>query len=102
MPEEDGYELIRRARRMNGAMRLLPAVALTVPSVVGVPSNVSVYPELYFRVWANGVAFNPDASPSAYLPDPGTGSVRCLLSGLRAAAVIGGEQDPIAFLSRLA
>jgi prolycopene isomerase len=33
--------------------------------------------------------------------DPGTGSVRCLLSGLRTAAAIEGERDPIAFLSRL-
>jgi prolycopene isomerase len=30
--------------------------------------------------------------------DPGTGSVRCLLSGLRTAATIEGQQDPIAFL----
>ena len=33
--------------------------------------------------------------------DPGTGSVRCLLSGLRAAATIEGQQDPIAFLDVL-
>lgn len=33
--------------------------------------------------------------------DPGTGSVRCLLSGLRTAAAIDGEHDPIAFLGRL-
>lgn len=33
--------------------------------------------------------------------DPGTGSVRCLLSGLRTAAAIAGEHDPIAFLSSL-
>ena len=33
--------------------------------------------------------------------DPGTGSVRCLLSGLRTAATIEGQQDPIAFLSGL-
>jgi phytoene desaturase len=32
--------------------------------------------------------------------DPGTGSVRCLLSGLRTAAAIEGEHDPIAFLDR--
>jgi phytoene dehydrogenase-like protein len=34
--------------------------------------------------------------------DPGTGSVRCLLSGLRAAASIEGHQDPIEFLGTLA
>jgi phytoene desaturase len=34
--------------------------------------------------------------------NPGTGSVRCLLSGLQAAAVIQGENDPIAFLGKLA
>jgi prolycopene isomerase len=33
--------------------------------------------------------------------DPGTGSVRCLLSGLRTAATIMGHQDPIAFLGEL-
>jgi phytoene desaturase len=33
--------------------------------------------------------------------DPGTGSVRCLLSGLRAAAAIAGEEDPFAFLQKL-
>lgn len=33
--------------------------------------------------------------------DPGTGSVRCLLSGLRAAATIEGHHDPIAFLAEL-
>ena len=33
--------------------------------------------------------------------DPGTGSVRCLLSGLRTAATIMGHQDPIAFLGTL-
>jgi phytoene desaturase len=33
--------------------------------------------------------------------DPGTGSVRCLLSGLRAAAAVTGEADPFAFLQKL-
>jgi prolycopene isomerase len=33
--------------------------------------------------------------------DPGTGSVRCLLSGVRAAATIAGHQDPFAFLGTL-
>jgi prolycopene isomerase len=33
--------------------------------------------------------------------DPGTGSVRCLLSGLRAATAIAGQQDPIAYLGTL-
>jgi prolycopene isomerase len=33
--------------------------------------------------------------------DPGTGSVRCLLSGLRTAATIEGQNDPIAFLDVL-
>lgn len=33
--------------------------------------------------------------------DPGTGSVRCLLSGLRAAATIEGYEDPIEFLGTL-
>jgi phytoene desaturase len=33
--------------------------------------------------------------------DPGTGSVRCLLSGLRTAATIEGQPDPIAFLDAL-
>lgn len=34
--------------------------------------------------------------------NPGTGSVRCLLSGLSAAAMIAGCQDPIEFLGTLA
>jgi phytoene desaturase len=34
--------------------------------------------------------------------DPGTGSVRCLLSGLRTAAAIEGHNDPIEFLGTLA
>jgi phytoene dehydrogenase-like protein len=34
--------------------------------------------------------------------DPGTGSVRCLLSGLRTAAAIEGHHDPIEFLGTLA
>jgi prolycopene isomerase len=33
--------------------------------------------------------------------NPGTGSVRCLLSGLNAAATIAGHRDPIAFLGTL-
>jgi prolycopene isomerase len=33
--------------------------------------------------------------------NPGTGSVRCLLSGLQAAAIVSGQGDPIAFLQSL-
>jgi prolycopene isomerase len=33
--------------------------------------------------------------------DPGTGSVRCLLSGLRAAAAVQGQEDPFKFLQQL-
>ena len=34
--------------------------------------------------------------------NPGTGSVRCLLSGLNAAAGVVGQPDPMAFLGTLA
>jgi prolycopene isomerase len=34
--------------------------------------------------------------------NPGTGSVRCLLSGLGAAAIVAGHHDPIEFLDTLA
>ena len=34
--------------------------------------------------------------------NPGTGSVRCLLSGLTAAAIVAGHHDPIEFLGTLA
>ncbi len=34
--------------------------------------------------------------------NPGTGSVRCLLSGLQAAAIVCGDADPISFLQNLA
>lgn len=49
----------------------------------------------------------PHATPvpglllAGHWTNPGTGSVRCLLSGLQAAAHVSGRDDPIAFLASL-
>jgi prolycopene isomerase len=82
----------------------------------------SATPETFeaYTVAHRGAIYGWENSPSQTLPkrlpqespipglllaghwtNPGTGSVRCLLSGLQAAAIVSGHGDPIAFLQSL-